>query len=270
MTYRRMMAFALILCWSLTAAPLAQAQGDEEAKLIRAGAKVFIAPMEGFENYLTAAIVQKAVPVLVVRDRRQADFEITGASDTRRGATGTTAEATITVTKISTGVVAFAYAVQSNASGEGRQPAAESCAEKLKAKIEDDARLVRRASASPLPPSASGSTAAAPRSASPPMLPDTRRIRVRVQGETGHDFIGELRAALAAHRIDLEIAQPSTPVDYNVILALRATGSSPSAAVIALDRDGNLVAAAVDSGFRVKGAVTGAAKEMAKRIASLR
>jgi hypothetical protein len=269
MAYRGMMALALTLCWTLTVAPLALAQGAEEAKLIRAGAKVFVAPMDGFENFLTAAIVQRSVPVLVVRERRQADFEITGSADTRRGAAATTTEATITVTKISTGVVAFAYAVQSNTSGEGRKSAAESCADKLKAKIEDDARLVRPASASPLSASASGSTAPAPRSA-PARSGDTRRIRVRLQGDTGHDFVGELRAALAVHRIELEIAQPSTPIDYSFILALQASGSSPSAAVIALDRDGNLVAAAVDSGFRLKGAVTGCAKELAKRMSALR
>ena len=268
MTHCGRMALALTLGWSLTAAPPVHAQAAEDAKLIRAGAKVFIAPMEAFENFPTAAIVQKAVPVLVVRERRQADFEVTGSADTRRGATATIAEATFTVTRISTGVVAFAYAVQSDASGEGRKSAAESCADKLKAKIEDDVRLIRPASASPSAPSISA--APAQPSAPPAPAPDTRRIRVRLQGDTGHDFIGELRSAFAAHGIELEIAQPSAPIDYSVILALQASGSSPSAAVIALDRDGNLVAAAVDSGFRARSAVSGAAKEIAKRITSLR
>src|SRR2546430_17680323 len=43
--------------------------------------KVFIAPMDGFETYLAAALRKKEVPLTMVTDREQADFEITGTHE---------------------------------------------------------------------------------------------------------------------------------------------------------------------------------------------
>ena len=42
-------------------------------------------PVEGFETYMAAAIRKKGVPVIMVADRLQADFEIAGSAD-KKGA----------------------------------------------------------------------------------------------------------------------------------------------------------------------------------------
>jgi hypothetical protein len=65
-----------------------------EAQFIPRNSKVYIAPMksedaskpvEGFETYLAAALRKKQVPLLIVIDRDQADFEIVGTAD-KKGA----------------------------------------------------------------------------------------------------------------------------------------------------------------------------------------
>src|SRR5712692_8669511 len=104
--------------------------------------KVYIAPMQGFETYLAAAMAKKKVPVTVVSSREQADFEITGAAKEQRNGVwravllsqyGSQEDASIQVTNIKTGVVAFAYAV--NKPSSRMQSAAEACAKHLKNKI---------------------------------------------------------------------------------------------------------------------------------------
>src|SRR4051794_34553180 len=55
---------------------------------IPAGSKVFVAPMpDGFDQYIKAAINKKKVPVTVVEKRDDADFEITGFSETQKAGT---------------------------------------------------------------------------------------------------------------------------------------------------------------------------------------
>jgi len=44
------------------------------------GAKIFIEPMEGFGDLVTDSIAKKKVPVVVVKDRAQADFVMTGVA----------------------------------------------------------------------------------------------------------------------------------------------------------------------------------------------
>src|SRR5438552_1391348 len=47
------------------------------------GARVYIAPMaNGFDNYITAGLQQKKVPIVVVADRSKAEFEISGVAET--------------------------------------------------------------------------------------------------------------------------------------------------------------------------------------------
>src|SRR5690349_6600464 len=53
----------------------------DNSPVIPTGAKVYIAPMpDDFNQYLKAAIEKKKVPVKVVENRDEADFEITGYS----------------------------------------------------------------------------------------------------------------------------------------------------------------------------------------------
>ncbi|HEX5284064.1 MAG TPA: hypothetical protein VFW30_08085 [Bryocella sp.] len=44
------------------------------------GAKVFLEPMDGFDQLLADSIVHKKVPVVVVKDRGEADFVLSGGA----------------------------------------------------------------------------------------------------------------------------------------------------------------------------------------------
>ena len=112
---------------------------------IPAGSTVYIAPMDGFEPYLAAALRDKKVPVVIVAAREQADFEISGSAETAKpgvakmvlfGQKGTDEQASIAVTNLRTSVVAFAHSVHKRDTSRGRKGAAEACAKKLKSHIE--------------------------------------------------------------------------------------------------------------------------------------
>jgi hypothetical protein len=63
----------LILSFSLSA--------NAQPAQVRAGARVFIAPMEsGLNNFLAAEIIKKKVPIVVVMDEAQADYILSGFS----------------------------------------------------------------------------------------------------------------------------------------------------------------------------------------------
>ena len=108
---------------------------------IPAGSKVFVAPMDGFETYMTAALAAKHVPLVVVADRDKADFEIRGGSQSEKpgwartiltGQSRTDEQASIQVVNLKTSAVVFAYAVNKTNAVHGKQSAAESCAKHLK------------------------------------------------------------------------------------------------------------------------------------------
>lgn len=118
---------------------------DEPSKKIPAHAKVFLAPMGGFEQDLKTAIEKKKVPVEIVADRAQADFEITGTSETEKAGKAkkiirwdwhSNEQASITVSEIKSGEVFFAYSVNKQSSAHGRRSTAEACAKHLKEQIE--------------------------------------------------------------------------------------------------------------------------------------
>jgi hypothetical protein len=131
-----------------TKAPEPKAQENKPAetkKKIPANAKVFLAPMGGFENDLKTAIEKKKVPVVLVTDKDQADYEITGTSDTEKAGTAkkvimldwhSNEQASITVTDHKTGEVVFAYSVNKKSSAHGKRSTAEACAKHLKEQIE--------------------------------------------------------------------------------------------------------------------------------------
>jgi hypothetical protein len=60
-----------------------QSEPTQQTK-IPAHAKVYIAPMGGFETPLKKAIADKKVPIEIVEQREQAEYEITGTSDSKR------------------------------------------------------------------------------------------------------------------------------------------------------------------------------------------
>lgn len=106
------------------------------------GAKVFIAAMpDGFDTYLKAAIEKKKVPLTVVGSKEEADYEITGASETQKAGKAkkilrlnwhSAEQASISVTNLKTGEIVFAYSVNKESSAHGKQSTAEACAKNLK------------------------------------------------------------------------------------------------------------------------------------------
>jgi hypothetical protein len=134
---QRLLALAILVCVS-TFPSLAQQKKEPK---IESGSKIFVAPMGGFENYVTAGIVKKGVPVVVVGDRDKADYEIRGSAETEKagwakmlfiGSQNSNEQASIVVRKIKTDEIVFAYSVNKMNSVRGKQSAGEACAKHLK------------------------------------------------------------------------------------------------------------------------------------------
>jgi hypothetical protein len=126
-----------------TAAPTAPATAA--SMKIVAGAKVYIAPMEGFESYLVAAFGKKKVQLIPVADQNQADYVISGTSVDKKAGWAKMAfmgnihsdnAASITMTDRRTGAIVYAYAVDKKSTLHGQQTTAEACAKHLEAHIE--------------------------------------------------------------------------------------------------------------------------------------
>lgn len=156
---------ALTLLLLLFAAATATAQTYPEkppddpfkARLIPRNSKVYIAPIrpedpdnlqaEGFESYLAAALRKKNVSLLIVADRSQADFIIEGTSDQKGPGWAKklilqdfrkSTSASITVTNLRTGVVAYADSSDRSSANRGLRSSAEKLAKYLKKKMDDD------------------------------------------------------------------------------------------------------------------------------------
>lgn len=136
-------ALALAVASGLTLAAHGQAPSSNG---IPAKSKVFIATMDdGFDEYLKAAIQKKKVPLTIVENRSDAQFEITGHSETQKAGTAkklllgswrSNEQASIQVANLETGEVSFAYSVNKKNSAHGKKSSAEACAKHLKEKIE--------------------------------------------------------------------------------------------------------------------------------------
>jgi hypothetical protein len=137
--------FLIVGAVSLTVA------GDKNpppSQKIPKGAKVFVAPIAGgYDTYLKDAIAKKKVPVEVVASRDQADYEITGTSESQKASTAkkvilgnwhSREEASITVSNIKSSEVVWAYSVHEEASTHGQKSSAEACAKHLKDAIEKE------------------------------------------------------------------------------------------------------------------------------------
>jgi hypothetical protein len=120
--------------------------GDTNSRTIPAGSKVYIAPMDdGFQEFLKAAIEKKKLPLVIVEDKAQADFEIAGHSDTQKASTAkkvimldwrSNEQASIQVSNLKTSEVVFAYSVNKKSSMHGKKSSAEACAKHLSEKIQ--------------------------------------------------------------------------------------------------------------------------------------
>ena len=128
-----------------------------KARLIPRNSKVYIAPMmsedpnkpqaDGFESYLAAALRKKDVPLLIVAEESQADFIIEGTADKKSGGLAKkillgdfrkSTSASMTLTNLRTGVVAYADSSDRSSANRGLRSSAEKLAKYLKRKIEDD------------------------------------------------------------------------------------------------------------------------------------
>jgi|HubBroStandDraft_2_1064218.scaffolds.fasta_scaffold00819_5 hypothetical protein len=106
---------------------------------------VFIAPMEGFETYLAAAINKKQVPLTVVGDEAHAVYLIRGTSAEQKagwakmaftGSIHSDDSASIQMIDRKTDAVVFAYAVNKKNTWHGQQTTAEACAKHLKEQLD--------------------------------------------------------------------------------------------------------------------------------------
>ncbi len=112
------------------------------------GAKVFIAPIaNGYDAFLKDAMATKKVPVEVVANHDQAEYEITGTAESQKAGAAkiiimgnwhSREEASITLSNIKSGEVVWAYSVHEEGSTHGKRSSAEACAKHLKDAIEKE------------------------------------------------------------------------------------------------------------------------------------
>ena len=96
-----------------------------------------------------------------------------------------------------------------------------------------------------------------------PLLPISATPRIYVQGgiDRRADFIQTLRAELQTLGVTAEIVQRGENYDYTIVFVQDDT----TAAGVTPDRQGVLIASAVDVAFRARGAVDGAARKLARQ-----
>lgn len=123
----------------------ASASSPADTRIPR-NSKVYIAPIDGFEQYLAAAFHKKEVPLTIVTDRDQADFEITGTHEKKDAgwakmifvSPSPSASASMQVVNLKTKVVVYADSSHRTTARRGERSTAEKLAKYLKKKIEDD------------------------------------------------------------------------------------------------------------------------------------
>jgi hypothetical protein len=120
-------------------------KAEKATKKIPANSKVFVADMGGFESDLKEAMHKKNVPLQIVDKREDADYEITGTSETEKASTAkkvitwswhSNEQASIALKEIKSGEIIYAYSVNKQNSAHGKRSTAEACAKHLKDQIE--------------------------------------------------------------------------------------------------------------------------------------
>jgi hypothetical protein len=107
------------------------------ANRITAGATVFIAPQDGFENYLAAALQKKGVQLVAVSNPEHATYILKGSPKVtaiRQVHSGHAA--TVQLVDQKTGAILFAYSLDNKSSLHAQQSTAEACAKHHKEQIE--------------------------------------------------------------------------------------------------------------------------------------
>lgn len=147
-----LLAGILLVCCSANAQTLADYKLADPATLpagamvppVSSGrATIYIEPMEGFDDYLAAALVKKGVPVIQTMDEAKADYVVTATwKESTRHAPLWTANhdddaAAARLYEQATGQVIYAYAVNKKHTLHGEQTAAEAFAKHLDHWIRD-------------------------------------------------------------------------------------------------------------------------------------
>lgn len=120
---------------------------DLASMRINSGSTVYIAPMDGFETYMAAALRKKDVPLMPLDDMSRANYILKGASEEKEKTGGfvkvasmgqihSDSAANIRLIDRQTGAIVFAYAVNKKNTLHGQQTAAEDCAKHLKDAID--------------------------------------------------------------------------------------------------------------------------------------
>jgi hypothetical protein len=101
--------------------------------------------MDGYETYIKAAIQKKKLPLVIVEEKEQADFEISGAAQSQKASAAkkvimldwhSTEQASVRVINLKSSEVVFAYSVHKASSAHGKQSSAEACAKHIKEAID--------------------------------------------------------------------------------------------------------------------------------------
>jgi hypothetical protein len=98
-------------------------------------------------------------------------------------------------------------------------------------------------------------------------------VKVFVQGDSSRlpDFVESCKREFSEHGMTLQLARPDEGYDYNIVIAQESSLGGAAAAVIVLDGKGLFVASVVRSGrLSGKGAFNASAKELAKKLSTLR
>jgi len=145
-TRTKFAAVGVLVVLAFSSAYAGDSKNAPPSEKIPKGAKIFIAPIgEGFDSYLKDAMGAKNVPVEIVSNRDQADYEITGIAESQKagaakkiimGSWHSKEEASITLSNRKSGEVVWAYSVHQENSTHGKRSSAESCAKHLKEAIE--------------------------------------------------------------------------------------------------------------------------------------
>jgi hypothetical protein len=118
---------------------------DLASMRINAGSTVYVEPMDGFENYIQAALRKKDVPLMPIADELKANYILRGSSDEKKadgakvpflGQIHSGDAASVQLIDRRTGAIVFAYAVARKNTLHGQQTTAEACAKHLKEQIE--------------------------------------------------------------------------------------------------------------------------------------
>lgn len=144
----RVSVLALMIALAVFTSEAIAGKNAPPSQKIPKGAKVFIAPIsDGYDTFLKDAMAAKKVPIEVVTNRDQAEYEITGTAESQKAGAAkiiimgnwhSREEASITLSNLKSGEVVWAYSVHQEASTHGKKSSAESCAKHLKEAIEKE------------------------------------------------------------------------------------------------------------------------------------